>query len=228
MTNGRRPAVRRGRATAAARPAGRLSSRRRSPRRGAGRGGSAPPGPGCGRGARRARRRRTPARAPATMTAPDLAHLVRAEAAGGERRRADADARGHHRRPLVEGHRVLVDRDAGLVQAVLGVLAGERGGRQVDEHQVVVGAAGDQVDAARAEHLGQDLALLDDLPHARRGTPSVRAWPNATALAGDHVHQRAALQVGEHGAVDRVPIVLGLAEDEPGRAARAASCGSWW
>ena len=43
----------------------------------------------------------------------------------------------------VEGDRVLVDGDADLVEQVLGLLAGDPERRDVDEHEVVVGAARD-------------------------------------------------------------------------------------
>ena len=55
----------------------------------------------------------------------DRVHLGLAHAAGGDRRRADADAARDHRRVLIEGDRVLVDRDAGLAERGLRDLAGE-------------------------------------------------------------------------------------------------------
>ena len=83
------------------------------------------------------------------MSGPDGAHLVRPEAARRRGRRPDADAGGRVRRQRVEGDGVLVDRDADLVEEVLGLLAGDTQRRDVDEHEVVVRAARDDVRALR-------------------------------------------------------------------------------
>src|SRR6185312_12053281 len=53
----------------------------------------------------------------------DLGEFGGAEAAGGQRRGTDPQAGGDHRRTRVERHGVAVDRDACLVQQVLGLLA---------------------------------------------------------------------------------------------------------
>lgn len=47
----------------------------------------------------------------------------------------------------VKGHRVAVDGDANFVQQVFGLLAVELGLDEINEDQVHVGAAGDQLDA---------------------------------------------------------------------------------
>ena len=57
----------------------------------------------------------------------DLAEVLVLEAAGGQRRRADPQARGDHRRTRVVRDGVAVDRDADLVEAVLGLLAVQLG-----------------------------------------------------------------------------------------------------
>ena len=77
----------------------------------------------------------------------DLAEVVRLEAAGGERRGADAQARRHRGRARVERNGVAVDGDAHVVQAILGLLAVELGLAQVGEHEVDVGPAGEHVHA---------------------------------------------------------------------------------
>ena len=80
-----------------------------------------------------------------------LAALGLAEAAGGDRRRADAQAAGDKRRARIVRHRVLVDGDVGAAQRRIGRLAGDALLDQVDQEQVIVGAAGDDVVAARDE-----------------------------------------------------------------------------
>ena len=100
----------------------------------------------------------------------DLGELGVAEAAGRERGRADAQARGDHRRARVERHRVAVHRDADLVQEVFGLLAVELRVAQVGEHEVHVGAAGEHVDAGRARVVGGE-ALGEDARRRRWCAP---------------------------------------------------------
>ena len=76
-------------------------------------------------------------------------HLRFAHPARGHRRRADADPARDHRRIRIERNGVLVDGDAGLVERRLGHLAGNPLREDVDEHQVVVGAAADEAESAR-------------------------------------------------------------------------------
>ena len=80
---------------------------------------------------------------------------------------------------------VLVEGDAGPVEHLLGHLAGELGveGAQVDQHQVVVGAARDEPEALAGQGLGQGLGV-----GARSGRRTSRnsgwaASAKATALA---------------------------------------------
>ena len=94
--------------------------------------------------------------------AADALHLADPHAAGGQGRRADANARGVHRLALVEGDHVLVDRDAAAVEHFFGLLAAQAQRGDVDQHQVVVGAAADQPHAAGQQRLGQGLGVVDD------------------------------------------------------------------
>ena len=73
-------------------------------------------------------------------------HLRRTEAAGGDSGRADAHARGDERTFRVVRDGILVGSDVHLVQTALQLLAGHAGLSQVDEHQVVVRAAADQLE----------------------------------------------------------------------------------
>ena len=73
----------------------------------------------------------------------DAFALGLAKAACGCRRRAHANAARDEGLALLAGDGVLVDRDAHGVERSLGVATGNvAGGREVNEQQVVVGAAG--------------------------------------------------------------------------------------
>ena len=156
----------------------------------------------------------------------DLIHLGFAHAARGHRRRAEADAAGHHRRILIEGDRVLVDGDAGLAERGLGDLAGDALREHVDEHDVVVGAAADDAEAGGCERRGQPLGVGDDLLLIG-GELRRRRFLEAHRLGRDDVHQRPALHAGEHRAIEVLRVLLrGTAPCR--RAGRAASCAWWW
>ena len=75
------------------------------------------------------------------------------------RGRADADAAGLHRRQRIERDAVLVAGDAGAFEALVGILAGEAERAQIDQREVGVGAAGDEVGAALLEAVGQGLCV---------------------------------------------------------------------
>src|SRR5690606_33186630 len=81
----------------------------------------------------------------------DLGELCGAEAAGRARRGAETDARGHERLLRVERDAVLVAGDVRTAESRLGALAGGVLRTQVNQHQVVVGAARDDVEASLLE-----------------------------------------------------------------------------
>ena len=130
----------------------------------------------------------------------ELHGLGNAEAARGDRRRADAQAAGHRRRTRVVRHGVLVHRDVGLAQRRVGIGAGVGLADQVDQHQVVVGAARDDVDAALDEGARHRARVVHDLLLVDLEAGLQRLL-EAHGLGRDHVHQRAALAAGEHGGV---------------------------
>ena len=102
----------------------------------------------------------------------DLVEVVDLEAAGRQGGSADPQAAADRRRPGVERHRVAVDRDADLGEAVLGLLAVELGVAQVDEHEVHVGAGREDVDA---------VAGADQRAATARAPASVRSWRSRKA-----------------------------------------------
>ena len=153
-------------------------------------------------------------------------HFRLAHAAAGDRRRADADAARDHRRVLVERNGVLVDGDAGLAERRLGDLAGEALREDVDEHQVIVGAAGDEPEARAGQAGGEPLGVGDDLLLVV-GEPRLERFLEADRLGRDDVHQRSALHAGEQRAIE-ILRVLRCGTGPCRRAGRAASCASWW
>ena len=96
--------------------------------------------------------------------AADLAKLGRAEAAGGAGRRAEADAGGDERLGRIVGDRILVAGDRGAIERLLRGLAGRLLGPQVDEQQMIVGPARDDVEALLLQRFGQGPGIFDDVP----------------------------------------------------------------
>ena len=94
----------------------------------------------------------------------------------------EADAAGDERRLRILGNGVLVDGDAGVAERLLGHLAGEALGTEVDQHEVRVGAARDDGVAALDQRVGQRLRIFDDARGVRLEI-GVSASLNATALA---------------------------------------------
>ena len=148
----------------------------------------------------------------------DDIHFRLAHAAAGDGGRADADAARDHRRVLIEGNRVLVDGDAGFAERRLRDLAGEPAREDVDEHQVIVGAAADQAEAGGRQVGRQPSGVGDDLPLIV-GERRLQRFLEADRFGRDDVHQRAALDAREDGAIEILGVLL-PAEDHP--AARSA------
>ena len=96
-------------------------------------------------------------------------------------------------------------------------------GPEVDEHEVVVGAARHDAEALVGEAVGERGGVAHDLRRRSRGTSGCAASLERDRLRRDHVHQRAALQAGEHRLVDRGG-VLARGTGSRRHAGRAASC----
>ena len=84
----------------------------------------------------------------------------------------EPDAARHHGALGLERDRVLVHRDPGPVERLLGVLAGQLPRREVDQQQVRVGAAGDQPEAPRQQRLGEGARRWSRSAAGRRATPA--------------------------------------------------------
>ncbi len=114
---------------------------------------------------------------------------------------------------------VLVHRQAHAFEQLLGVLARDVGRGQIDQAQMVVGAAGHQAQAAVHHALAEHARVLHHLVDVR-GERRGQRLAEGHGLAGDHVHERTALRTGEHGAVDLLVQLFVVGQDEA--AARAA------
>ncbi len=144
-----------------------------------------------------------------THDAGDLHHVLFLQAAGGGSGSADADTGSDERLLGVVGDGVLVDGDEALVQASLDLLTGDVEVADVDEHEVVVGTAGNQTEAFLHETVGQNGGVLDDLLTVGLEL-GLERLAEADGLGSDDVLERAALGAGEHGGVDFLGEVDGL------------------
>ena len=123
---------------------------------------------------------------------------------------------------------VLVHRDAGAVQRVLAVLPGERPGREVDQHQVVVGAAAARgASPARCSASASAAAFVDDLLLAGLELGLERS-PKATALPAMTCISGPPWMPGKTAWSTVLRVARSRAQDQAGRAGRAASCAWWW
>lgn len=114
--------------------------------------------------------------------AADGTSFVGIKAARGNRRAAYAHAARDAARQRIIGDGVLVGRDAERLEQLLGLLAGDAGRREVDEAEVIVGAARNETQTTFDEALAQGGGVLDDGMRVV-GEFRTAASPKATALA---------------------------------------------
>ena len=106
------------------------------------------------------------------MSSPIVSISALAHAARRHRRRADADAAGHHRRIRIERDGVLVDRDAGLAERRFGDLAGEPFENTSTSIRWLSVPPLTRRKPRRDERRREPLRVRDDLPLVRRRTPA--------------------------------------------------------
>ena len=128
-------------------------------------------------------------------------HLGFAHTTGGDSRSTQTDAGSHEGAAGLAGDGVLVGGDVDAVEAGFQLLAGAFLVPQVEEHQVVVGAAGHQLDAAGLQFSGHGLCVFHDLAGVVLEL-GLECLAKADGLGRDDVLQRAALRAGEDGGVD--------------------------
>src|SRR4051812_5248739 len=93
----------------------------------------------------------------------DLAELGDAEAARRAGRRSQTHARGDGELLRIARDRVLVDGDAGAIEHLLGRNAGRLLRTEVDQHDVAVGPARDDLEAALGQRRGVRACIVDAL-----------------------------------------------------------------
>ena len=148
-----------------------------------------------------------------------------AHARGGDRGGAEAEPARDERLLGVVRDRVLVAGDPGPVERLLRHLAGDPERAQVDEHQVVVGAARHDAEALVRRAPPASACALRTICAAYSRNPGCARLVERDRLRRDHVLERAALEAREHGLVDRGR-VLARGRGSRRRAGRAASCAS--
>ncbi len=141
------------------------------------------------------------------------------EAAAGDGRGADAHTGGDERGARVVGHRVLVDCDVGFAERCVSILTGQLAADQINQHQVVVGAAGDDLVAALDEGGSHRLGVFDDLGLIGLELGLQRLF-EGNGLAGDDVHQRTTLTTREDGGVELLVELLVVSGGEDQATAR--------
>ena len=141
-------------------------------------------------------------------------------AAGREAGGADAHAARHKRAALLAGDGVLVRGDVHLVQIVLQLLAGAVLVGQVDQQQVVVRAAGDQLHAAGGQLGLKRLRVLNDFAGILLEL-RLQRLAKADGLRGDDVLQRAACVPGKMAELMRLMIYSLFVKIRPPRGPRS-------
>ena len=107
----------------------------------------------------------------------------------------------------------------GAAERRFGHLAGDALGEDVDQHQVVVGAAADHAEAAGDQPLGQRAGVGHDLPLVV-DEGRIGRLLEAHRLGGDHVHQRSALHAREDRPVDRLGVDVAAQDQAAARPAQ--------
>ena len=133
----------------------------------------------------------------------DEGHVLFAESACSDSRRAEAQSGGKERRARIERHHVLVGSDIGGDQCFLGEFAGEfrELGPEVEEHTVVVGTTGDDMIAFVDESLRHDGGVLLNLLLVGLEL-GLQCLTERDGFGGNDMLERSALCAGEDGRVE--------------------------
>src|SRR5262245_7827229 len=149
----------------------------------------------------------------------DLQHFLFFHVARCDGWRANADSTGFKDWVCVEWDTVLVYRDAGPVQNFLGFFAVNLLRTKIDEHQMIIGATGDDAVTVFCQAGSQRSGIQDNLPLiiAELG---LERFVKANSLRCDYMHERATLHTGENGRIDLLGEFLFAHDDASTRAAQ--------
>jgi len=140
----------------------------------------------------------------------DEAHFGFLHAARGECGCADANSRGFERRVRVVGNGILVYGDTGLAEGQFSFRAENAFLENVDKHQVIVSAAGDDAETCFLQGKRKRLGVADDLRGVGLEVGAQR-FAKGHGLGGDDMHEWTALLTWEDG------LVNGGSETLPGK-----------
>ena len=130
-----------------------------------------------------------------------MPHFAFFHAARRQGRRANADAARFHGWVSVERNGVLVDGDARLVQRFLRLASQHAFGKDIDQHEMRVGAAGNDAEAFRRQRISQYFRVGHDLPGVIAEI-GLHGFAEAHRLGGDNVHEWPTLHAGENDFID--------------------------
>ena len=154
----------------------------------------------------------------------DLQHFFFLHAARCDGRCADADATGLEDWIGVEWDAVFVYCDAGPVENFLRFFAVQVFRAKIDQHEVVVGAAGNDSITVLADARGERFGIDHYLPLIFAKLRLER-FMKANGFCSDNVHQWAALYPGENGGIDLLGEFLFAHNNAAPRPAQTLMCG---
>src|SRR5699024_10920975 len=127
-------------------------------------------------------------------------HFIDTEAPGRNGRRTDTDTAGNGRLLRISRDSVFVYGNIHLVKSVLQLLAGDIKRAKVHEHEMVVGATGNEVKSLFTQLCCQARGVFD---HTALIITEFRfqCFTKAGSLGGYDMHERSALRAGEYSLV---------------------------
>ena len=118
----------------------------------------------------------------------------------------------------VERNSVFIHGDAGAIENLLRFLAVDFFWAEIDQHQMIIGAAGNDAVTMLGQTGGERFCVNDDLSLIFAEL-CLQRFVETDGFRSDNVHERSALDTGKNGGVDLFRELL-LAHDDP--AARSA------
>lgn len=132
----------------------------------------------------------------------DLVHFANAHAASGDGRRAEAYARGAESAALVARESVGIERETDGVEGFFVEFAIDaEAGFDIDEDEMIVGAAALKYETVLEEASGEGFGVLDDVLGVS-GEFRLERFVESDGFGGDDMLERATLSARKDGAID--------------------------